>query len=85
MLGTVKKLSKKIVEVQNVASVATPQAKLPGVRRQREPRGMLSRIVLDGQSSAASPQARALAVQNEKTHLKKLQVSAVLVVSLDSG
>ncbi|OSC97454.1 hypothetical protein PYCCODRAFT_1428489 [Trametes coccinea BRFM310] len=74
MIGTVKKLSQTVAEMQRRAPVIVRrQVKTAVARRQREPRGMLSRIIMDGQSSSMSLEEKAALAQNEKAHLKQLQ------------
>ncbi|KAL7279729.1 hypothetical protein ACG7TL_006136 [Trametes sanguinea] len=76
MLGSVHKLQQKVAEVHYVAPViARCQAKFYA-RRERPPRGMSLRIVLDESaagSSTMSAQERAKLLLKEKQYLAKLQ------------
>ncbi|KAH9894055.1 hypothetical protein C8Q73DRAFT_790647 [Cubamyces lactineus] len=74
MIGNVKKLSKTVAEIQRKAPIiARRQVKSAPARRQREPQGMLSRIVMDERSSSMSLEEKAALAEKEKAHLIKLQ------------
>ncbi|KAJ2970977.1 hypothetical protein NUW54_g12609 [Trametes sanguinea] len=85
MLGAVRKLSKKVAEVQQTTPIAALQQGRATIgRRPRPSRSMASRIILEGGSSM-SPRERQKAVLQEKLHLSRLQASCINIASFQGN